>query len=680
MLYTAQKQQKRRSSMHEPMHPRLDADGTAPAESEGGGEGGEAAPSLSAREQMFVAQQQLAAVSRGRDMAARQKMSVSSRFLQSTQSVNVKKRQREEPVAPARPASGERKLTIPVAPNLRSVSRSRDRMQSTEEKEMQKLEEERQLELERKRRNQRSMEYNKAKSNMPVHNVVRSTKPLTIPTTPYNNLSKRHGTKTYSTTYVTKPEVRPRSAPATGPKQLTQPEPFVLMTSLRAGSSQGSVEAVPTAGELCRQFEADPRSHRVPNAATRLTEAQSPMLRTKTRATSTGRPLPRSYEQTEEQLMAEAGKNQWRAKPVDKRVFDSHGELGVPKVAAKPMTVCEEFTFSYNEERVLQRRQAALASKEKEEEDQSAFKAAPMPDWTRAAAAAPHVTKPLTICLSPKLSGGRRSSSAPARRQRPHHDEVERERRQREAAEALRSRRPMMLTDPQGFHLSTTDRGKMNQAMLAQRLEEEKAQEQRQRDFKAHKFNDARTFVPQPSNKGLTDFTEFHLQSDDRHAAAASKREREEDLRLAEEIASKRFHARAVPNAVVNPEAAFKVHKSEKPTTHAVAMSMATDERVKKRNKFVKEMNRRKQEQARVQAQLETEKDRDEIENLNQLRRKPIAEGGMCFKAAPRPGAKTAAGEEPMPAREAGLSDNQVALLEQSLNSFAAVVPASEGL
>jgi hypothetical protein len=685
--------------MHSPMHPRGDADEIADTQhtdtdTAAAGAASSAEPEAPSEQQAAAA---AAAVSRGRDMAAATKPPVSTRFLQSTQSADVKKKQREAE-APAQPlprqASGERKLTIPVAPKLRCGSRPRGRMASSEEQELHAIQEARRAEAERKRRNQRSLECSMAKSSIPAQNAVQSTKPLTVPITPCNNLSKRHGTKTYSTTHVSKPAppTRPTSAP-TGPKLLTQPEPFVLSTGLRAGSSQGPVEAAPTAGELRRQFEADPRSSRVPNAATRLTEAQSPMLRTKTRATSAGRPLPKSHEQTEEQLMAEAGKKQWRAKPVDKRVFDSHGELGVSKVAAKPMTVCEAFTFRYNEVRALQRRQAALASKEKEEEALSAFKAAPMPDFeTCAAAAAPHSSRPLTVGLSPKLSGGPRSSSAPARRQRPHHGEVERERKQRKAAEVLRSRRPMMLTDPQGFHLSTSDRGKMSQAMLAQRMEEEKAEEQKRRNFKAKALDfqaKDRNFVPQPSTKELTDFNEFHLESDRLRAVAASKMAREEETRLAEENAKTNFRARSVPKAVVNLKAAFKVHKDEKPTTRPVTMCMATDERAKKRHEFQKEMNRKKQEQAKYQAQLEMDKERDEVENLNLLRRKPIAEGGMCFKAAARPGdrqhdacacAAKPAGEKLLPARESGPSENQGVLSEQSLNSFAAVVPVSEGL
>lgn len=572
-------------------------------------------------------------------METHSRLPISSRFLQTTESASVRQRQRPDVSPPRRQTStsSERKLTIPVAPKLRSVSRSRDRVLSTEEREQQLIEEEKRKEIIRMKKNKRSMEYNKAKSSMPVHNVIRSTKPLTIPNTPFNHLSKRHGEKKYSTTFVYKPEVRPKSAPATGPKTLTQPEPFNLRTEARGGAIQPVVETVLTAGELCRRFEADPRSHRVPASSTHLTEAMSPKLSTKLRASSTGRPKPKSREEVERETVEEASKHQFKARPVDKRIFSSLGELGVPKVAARPVTTCEEFTFHYNEDRVM-RRQQSIQTEDHNKKEIFDFKATPMPDFSAPCPSNGNaaLSKPLTIAISPKLNGGRRASSAPPRRQLPHHNEVGKVQQKRALEERERAARPLKLTEPEGFHLSTDDRGQAARALFTRKLLEEIKAEKEKRNFKASqlKINQS-SFVPHPSTKELTDFREFHLQSDYRHALAASKKQKEDDLRASMEQEVKNFHARPVPKAVTDSSVVFKPQKEQKPLTRPESVHFASDDRMRKRKLFEKELARKRKAQADYQSQLELERAKNEQENVNMLRRKPVEEGGFCFKAAP---------------------------------------------
>ena len=662
--FIAQQQQKRRSSTHGKCTSREE---TSIAESENANNNAEqqipfAEPITESSAVEKVSED------RGRTRPNPSKVPMAKRFLQPTAAATSKWAVREQP-APQRSKSIERKLTIPVSPKLRCVSRSRDRVQSTESKELQLVEEAKNRELLRMKRNQRSMEYNKAKSNLPVHNVVRSTKPLTIPTTPCNHLSKRHGEKKYSTTCAQNPvpPSRPKSAPATGPRPLTQPEPFVLKTDARAGAVQLPVEVVLTAGEMCRKFEADPRSHRVPRAATHLTEAMSPKLQTKKRASSTGRPLPKSRETQEAELLEEASNHPFKAKPVDRRIFSSMGELGVPKVAAKPMTVCEEFTFRYNEERVSQRQKVNNSKND----DGFEFKAAPMPDFT-VTSGRQHEVKPLTIALSPKLSGGRRASSAPPRRQRPHHDIVAKERSDNELKERARVSRPMTLTEPEEFRLSTSQRGAMTREKLSRKLEEEAAEEQKKRQFKAQKFsNQPCSFIPQPSMKDLTDFCEFHLKTDERHTLSTTRKMQEEQLKKAAEEAERNFRARSVPRAVVDPTAAFKIQKEHKQTTQPETVHLATDERMKKRKLFEKELARKRKAQAEQQRQLELEREKEDLENLNMLRRKPIEEGGLCFKATPvpssRPATKMVTNEDIKPRTE------QEALQEQDSNIMSRV-------
>jgi targeting protein for Xklp2 len=515
------------------------------------------------------------------------------------------------------------------------VSRSRERPLSSEEKELKEVEKAKTAEEERMKKNKQYLISNKARSSVPVHAIVRSTKELTIPNTPIAHLSKRLGEKKYSTTsspHADEVQVRPYTAPPGG---MTQPEPFNFRTDARASASRigsASTEAIPTAAEAALQFQKDPRSHNVPNAPLHLTEPSSPKLRTKVRAQSTGRPRPKSFQEKEEEAMAEASKHVFKFKPVDKRIFSSMGELGVPKVPAKECTSFDEFTFRY-EERASTRHQ----QRDQHDESTAAFKALPMPDFSKAAPLV-HVQHvlPVTRPISPKLSCGQRASSAPARRQRPHHDEVKRMKEQQEAEEREQRRRHLSLTEPQAFNFRTEERGKAFQAALELRIRQEQEEERRQRDFKAQPVMKAveKPFVPEPCKQELTDFQEFHLATDSRHEASEARLRAQLEREKQQLEEESKFHARPVPKSIEAGKG-FVPHLEEKEPTKPLKIALQSDERAEKRRLFEEELARRQKlleaEKARIQ-EMEAKK---ENEKVQELRRKLVSEGGFCFKAAP---------------------------------------------
>jgi hypothetical protein len=485
-------------------------------------------------------------------------------------------------------------------------------------------------------RNKQYMIANKARSALPVQMTVRSTKELTIPSTPTAHLSKRLGDKKYSTTSSATDEQptteRPYTAPPGG---ITQPEPFLFRTDARAAASHSifrPIEVVPTAGEAIMQFHNDARSHYVPKVTLQLTEASSPKLRTKARAQSTSRPRPKSFLEKEEEVMAEASKHVFKFKPVDKRIFSSMGELGVPKVPAKECTSFDEFTFRYNGERAVARQQA------KSEEPVATFKALPMPDFSSApqTVGRVHEVAPVTRPVSPKLSGTQRASSAPARRQRPHHDEVKRLKEEQEAAERERSKRHLSLTEPEAFNFRTEERGKAFQAVLEHRIRQEQEEERRQREFKAQPVMKAieKPFVPEVHKNELTEFQEFHLATDSRHEASEARlrAQLEREKRQLEE--KSKFHARPVPKSVESGKG-FVPQLEDKEPTKPLNVVLQSEERAEKRRRFEQELSRRQKlleaEKARMQAMLV----KKENEEVHELRRKPVSEGGLCFKAGP---------------------------------------------
>ena len=54
----------------------------------------------------------------------------------------------------------------------------------------------------------------------------------------------------------------------------------------------------------------------------------TPHFKTDRRAQNTNRPLPLSFEEQEEALLLEMQSHSFKAKPINKRIFQSMGELG----------------------------------------------------------------------------------------------------------------------------------------------------------------------------------------------------------------------------------------------------------------------------------------------------------------------------------------------------------------
>lgn len=119
-------------------------------------------------------------------------------------------------------------------------------------------------------------------------------------------------------------------------------------------------------------------------AAQKITVGQSPQLRTKKRGQyAASRPKPPTHEQQLEAEMEEIARHPFKARTLDRRIFDSAGELGVPKVAARPVTEPVEFEFRA-EKRLAQPRVRELSSTSMSPTKRSttSFRAKPVPKTT----------------------------------------------------------------------------------------------------------------------------------------------------------------------------------------------------------------------------------------------------------------------------------------------------------
>ena len=485
------------------------------------------------------------------------------------------------PLQAWRPSSAKPTLTVPKSPRLRVDQRSRSCARpmpvSTDEREAALVAEETRKLHEQLRRNKE--EFERARSSAASAketSQVRSTKTLTVPTTPCFLLSKKKGPKIMSNTAAAplgtqEDEAKPKklnfdevvaSAGAAGayvgPKKPTIFEPFKFATDARASIARSSSAAavsenvIVPAAELAAKFLRDARVYDVSTSKATSTANKKPTVPVSPRLSKrvSSHPRPLSTEEREAALMQEIQQHAFKAKPVNKRVFASSGDMGVPKVAVKSATAVIEFSLRTD---IRSAARAATAAAEKAAAiaatPSTAFKARPMPNFAETGPnnnnnMLPPSTpsfKP-TVAVSPKFSV-KHGASAPARRQLPHHTVMEHSK-----AEALMlsrglaqhgaagERTKLTLTEPAPFALQSVARHEESVAQFEAVL---KQVEKKMKEVAFHAMPLPKTTyeappqTPKPSECGRTPLipVDVHLQSQVRAAKRA-----EFDQKVAEQV------------------------------------------------------------------------------------------------------------------------------------------------
>lgn len=531
-------------------------------------------------------------------------------------------------------------LTLPSSPQFnidkRMKNSSRPSVQlSSEDLLLAKLEEERNNEKKKIAKAQQMYSRLKAKGfqSKAASSSHQTVKKLTIPKAPKSALTGRLGAKVPSV-LKRSPQKKEEKVTSTSPRlHPTIPVPFQFATDSRLKSTAIDRTSSLTAGELAQKFFQDPRSHYVPeNAAKKLTEAHSPVLKTKQRCMSASKERPLSYEERIELEMEEIMKHSFKARQIDRRIFESNGELGVPKVEAKPLTVPQEFHLQ------LEIRAAELKDKKPSTEEEPSvqpFKALPLPDFIREPskqAPTPRLNFQPTIPVSPKLHGGERASSAPARRQRPHHKEVEQ--KKQEEAEAWRkcTKDFQKLTTPEEFHLHTSERGAAYQQVMQEYLRQEKELERERAKVKALPLPDlSKTFQPKPSDRTSTAPQPFELKSVALHEEAEIRHQMQKEKEESQESAS--FKARPLPKSTYEPKVVEATRDENRAPVVPQNVQLASDLRAEKRHQFDEQLAQKQIEQKKLEEQADLERKAAEKRALAELRRKSVEEGGLVFKA-----------------------------------------------
>ncbi|CAN0068889.1 unnamed protein product [Scytosiphon promiscuus] len=441
------------------------------------------------------------------------------------------------------------------------------------------------------------------------------------------------------------------------PRGPTIPTPFQLSTSNRAGrDGVGSAPGTPRSKEGSMTFRESlahlenktpdrfrtRRAGEQPNLAPaarvdpKPTLPQSPRFRTEIRAAGHAKSHVLSREEREEAELAEMKKNQFKARPYNPDGFGVGGEQGVfrPQHSDKQLTQPTPFHLS-SDERASRRAPSPHRSRD-EEELSKKFKARPLPGGrsssvgrVRPGAKVGGELKPreLTVAASPNLSTKRRSAlrsnslggaGAGAGAGVPTSEEAELEKAAANKFKALpmpnysklaQPRRRSMApakpapepTEPRPFKLLSDERGKVKQASLAQRMLDQRRQEQRLARVRARPLPaPSNGFCPQPSDRPLTETREFSLSSQARHEKAEHEfreRVRQEEERARRSRRISKVIALPLPAATFEPE--LYPERTEKTLTQPVEVVMHSSARAEGRAKWEEENQARLEEEQR---------------------------------------------------------------------------------
>jgi hypothetical protein len=527
--------------------------------------------------------------------------------------------------------------TTPQSPRFHTSSRSSRETEATkltsEELTYRAVQEQKRIQEKIMKKHQHMFQNLKNKRNSTAPVTARSTKELTIPTTPYSHVDHRLGKREVVLLPEEKKEIKSKKL---GP---THVQPFQFSTDLRA-SLRGD-ESLPasesfTAGEILAKFHRDPRSHDVPPAHSSVTRPLSPKLRTSSRSDAVyGRPKPPSRVEQEEAEFQAAQSHTFKAKPVNKRILQSTGDLGVPKVQPKETTQPQEFHLASSQRAAYR---ASMSHSDQDQDTKATFKARPMPSFEEdPRKVVRRCESKLTEAHSPKLHGPMRASSAPARRQRMSHQDVEKKKKEAALKAQAESKQRLKLTEPEEFELQTSRRGLAARAALEARIRREQEEEKAKSELHARPFPEKvfkEMFIPAPSSKPLTEIEEFHLATDDRYlkslTSSSHHHPQEND---AENHGLSVFHARPVPKSTYQPS--FSVEPSPREPLIPKDINLSTSLRAIQRKSFDETVS---QHQENVMKQKELSDKQQELElqkEIKRLRSQSIEEGGYAFKATP---------------------------------------------
>eukprot|EP00761_Pharyngomonas_kirbyi_P009857 gb/GECH01009875.1/.p1 GENE.gb/GECH01009875.1/~~gb/GECH01009875.1/.p1 ORF type:complete len:754 (+),score=178.78 gb/GECH01009875.1/:1-2262(+) len=528
-------------------------------------------------------------------------------------------------------------LTTPASPRFRTNVRlsNKRKMSSHLEPELSKVKKKRPA---KKRRNSSHLKKVLSGSKLPS----RSTRPLTTPL----EFRFRTDTRSKSRSCFTKSMLESkdhecshgRKVNATFSGKITQPKPFKFHVKPRSQPQQKVDHSpyVPLREELDKYWKAVPDRFRTkptqkPNPfEPRLTQPEEFSFQTNTRQRS------RSTLTVDEKPEEKKAKP-FKARALDSRIFETAGELGVPRVRKKSLTRSEPFNF----------RTTSRFSKMKEpsqHEDQEnkshQFKARPLSSRVlNGVSSMPKVeSRPLTVPASPSFSyRGRSQLISSSDKENENHNQHShyqfKARPMPDYNKSMGNQKPIEKrppTRPEPFCLKTNVRGTTKEEALRRRLEEERENLRKLRQFKAQPILEANDMTNSKVSIERRDPTKpepFSLRTDQRHDI--HQKQLNQKLQEIEEMERELRQFKAQP--IMESKEAYQVQPSKKPLTEVNDFELNSSKRAEKRRDFDTRLKERAEQMKKQEQEQEQERQMQELEELERFRQE------ISFKARPIP-------------------------------------------
>eukprot|EP00743_Colponemidia_sp_Colp-15_P001972 GILK01002145.1.p1 GENE.GILK01002145.1~~GILK01002145.1.p1 ORF type:complete len:714 (-),score=130.71 GILK01002145.1:182-2245(-) len=535
------------------------------------------------------------------------------------------------------------KLTEPKTPNLHTKERKRSAREiSTEQRWLQQIEAHK-AEVERLKK-VNAANVHKVLQNHGQTLPARSVKPLTTPVEFNFHTEKRTREMEHPMALRTTPQRMSRENHPWVPK-LTEPVPFHFKADERCKSAASenvtawkslAARVEEFSRKTPERFRTKPAEH-VDTRPLTLTKPEPFNLST------AGRERSHKELSTAEREMQELANVQpFKARPLNPKIMESCGDLGVPKVSKVPLTEPQEFHFAVDDRLGNKKRKQSVDEEENTNDSPKGFKARKLnekilvePDFVPAL---PHKhTEPLGFDLETDRRGART-----ARKQEDSDDTSNEHFKARPMPDGAPfqvrpSHRP--LTEPVGFPLKTEERGAGKVQEMLSKLEKEQKHEREARRFKAQPMPDVipmedgsgfiikPDLVPQPSNRPLTEPVGFNLRSVQRSEAARADWAHKVEAELEAEMHQfSSFKAQPTPQTTHEP---FIVKKSTKPLTEVTDFQLNSDRRADVRHEFEARKAEREAEKDAMRRQAVVEKREAELREVAEIRK------SMQFRAKP---------------------------------------------
>jgi len=420
--------------------------------------------------------------------------------------------------------------------------------------------------------------------------------------------------------------------PARSTAQLTIPQEFHFHGTSRSAPSSPTAsprgERASTLAEKVAEFSKTPSRFRSlgknekPQPSPTANAPWTPTVPIDIELASAARagraPKPKSREELEEEMMASM--KAFKARPVSKKVLESAGDLGVPRVQRAAPTQVQEFRLSTSN---AKRDNLNMSAASDHTEDVKPFKARPVNRAIlegKATGLTQSTPRKVTQPKSPHFKLDERAAARPQVSGEPEPEFATFKARPMPtfspspaASKTSGTSTSRPVTEVVPFNLSGEARHAAVEEARHRLLALQEEEERRAREFKARKMPVGEGWAPQHVEAPPLEAKPFTFRYEERAALQAMRHEEQLRQQHESEKRAREVHARPIPTSLDHP---FAPTKSTKPLTEIHSFTERSSIRAEERKQWeaqvasereVRDEERRKreaEEQARIAAEL----------------------------------------------------------------------------